>query len=205
VESVFAWLTGLPPAALYAALALAAALENLFPPLPADTVVAFGSFLSAMGEASVIAAFIATWAGNVTGAMAAYGLGRRYGGDEMRKRLSRFGGERAERQLEAWYERYGLLALFLSRFVPGVRALVPPFAGALGLRPLPVLLVIAVASGLWYGLVVTVAYRVGADWELLAARIGGATRNTALLALGIALALLAIWWIRRTLARREGA
>lgn len=205
MEGLFRWLTELPPVALYSVLALAAALENLFPPLPADTVVAFGSFLAARGEANVLGAFLSTWIGNVTGAMAAYVLGRRFGAGEMRRRMHRFGGEAAEARLVQWYARFGFLALFLSRFVPGVRALVPPFAGALRLRALPVLLVIAVASGLWYGLVTTIAYRVGADWELLLERIGGVTRNTALLAVGIGLAALAVWWVRRTLLRRRSA
>ncbi len=203
MERLFAWLTELPPPALYSALAAAAAFENLFPPLPSDTVVAFGSFLAARGDASVAGAFLSTWIGNVTGAMIAYGLGRRFAAGEMRRRLLRFGGPNAERRLERLYARYGFLALFLSRFVPGVRALVPPFAGALRLRTIPVFVVVAVASGIWYGLVTTVAYRVGADWELLADRIGGVTRNTALLASGIAIALLAYWWIRRSLRRRR--
>ncbi len=202
MESIFAWLTGLPPAALYLVLALAAAIENLFPPLPADTVVAFGSFLAARGEASVLGAFLSTWIGNVSGAMAAYALGRRFGSGEMRRRMHRFGGEAAEAKLVRWYARYGFIALFVSRFVPAVRALVPPFAGALRLPVLPVLTVIAIASGLWYGLVTTIAYRVGTDWDLLLDRIGSATRGTALIALAMVAVLVAIWWIRRR--RRRG-
>jgi membrane protein DedA with SNARE-associated domain len=203
VEGVFAWLTELPPPALYAVLALAAAVENLFPPLPADTIVAFGSFLAAQGEASITGAFLSTWLGNVAGAMVAYSIGRRFGSAEMRRRLLRFGGANAEARLERMYLRYGLLSLFLSRFIPGVRALVPPFAGALRLPALSVLAIVAVASGLWYGLVTFVAYRIGADWPVLVERIGSVTRNSALLAAGVALALLAIWWIRRSLASRR--
>ena len=43
------WLSSLPPTALYLVLAVTAAAENIFPPLPADTVVALGSWLSARG------------------------------------------------------------------------------------------------------------------------------------------------------------
>ena len=68
LQDLFAWLTALPPLALYAALAVTAAVENLFPPFPADTIVAFGAFLAARGDASLPGAFLATWLGNVAGA-----------------------------------------------------------------------------------------------------------------------------------------
>ena len=45
LQSILAWLGGLPSVVLYLALALFAAVENIFPPLPTDTVVAFGTWL----------------------------------------------------------------------------------------------------------------------------------------------------------------
>ena len=47
------------------------------------------------------------------------------------RRFARQGRGEPSARLRELYDRYGLLALFLSRFVPGVRAIVPPFAGAL--------------------------------------------------------------------------
>ena len=79
LHQLFGWLTSLPPLALYAALAASAAAENVFPPLPADTIIAFGAFLAAHGEASLAGAFLATWLGNVGGAVLMYYLGRRFG------------------------------------------------------------------------------------------------------------------------------
>jgi len=69
MERVFAWVTSLPPLALYGAMALTAGLENIFPPLPSDTIVAFGAFLAARGRAILLGVFLAIWAGNVSGAM----------------------------------------------------------------------------------------------------------------------------------------
>ena len=50
MSGILDWLETLPVAALYAALAIIAAIENIIPPVPADTVVAFGSFLAARGH-----------------------------------------------------------------------------------------------------------------------------------------------------------
>jgi len=130
VQSLLDWLTSLPLGALYLALAAVAATENIFPPVPADTVVALGSFLAARGQGSVWAAFLATWIGNVGGAMAMYAVGRRYGAERLDRRLLGDKGPGAEQRLHRLYGKYGVAALFASRFIPGVRAIVPPFAGA---------------------------------------------------------------------------
>jgi membrane protein DedA with SNARE-associated domain len=190
MDAVLAWLSGLPPAALYLTLAVVAALESVFPPLPSDTVVAFGSFLAARGQGTLLGTFLATWIGSVGGAIAVYWVGRRYAAGEMRKRLLRYGGERAERRVELLYKRRGLLAIFLSRFLPGARAIVPPFAGALRLPAAPVAVAIGSASAIWYGLITFAAYRVGADWEALRAHLTTLSRGTAIFAV-VAVVLIA--------------
>ena len=63
-----------------------------------------------------------------------------------------------------------MFALFLSRFIPGVRALVPPFAGAFRLPLIRSMVVMGVASGIWYGIISYLAFRVGADLGRAAAR-----------------------------------
>lgn len=202
VEQALDWLTGLPPLALYLALAAAAAIENIFPPVPADTVVAFGAFLAARSEATPAGTFLATWLGNVGGAMLVYGAGRRFGAGWLDKRLKRFGGEKREEKLHGIYERWGLLGLFLSRFLPGVRALVPPMAGALRVPAPRMALVIATASAVWYGTVTLVAYRVGSNWEALQERIGSLSRTTAIVAAVIVAIGIAVWLVMR---RRQGS
>ena len=204
MSGVLEWLSALPAPALYLALVITAALENFFPPLPADTIVAFGTFLAARGEATAVGAFLATWSGNVAGAMAVYALGRRYGAEAVQQKIFAYGkaGERAENRLEKLYVRYGMLALFLSRFLPGVRALVPPFAGAMRMPVAPVLAAIAVASGIWYGMVTLAAYHVGSDWELLRTRLMEVSRTAALVA-GTVLTLIVVgWFVYRALRKR---
>jgi membrane protein DedA with SNARE-associated domain len=134
-SGLIAWLTGMPLTALYLIMALFAAVENVFPPVPADTIVALGSWLAARGQGSPLWAFLATWVGNVAGASAMYFVGRRHGSGWMRRRFPALADERGERRLRELHGKYGTLSLLLSRFIPGVRALVPPFAGELRLPP----------------------------------------------------------------------
>ena len=203
MQALLDWLTGLPPAALYLALGAAAAVENVFPPLPSDTVVAFGSFIAARGHGSAAGSFLSTWAGNILGAMFMYYMGRRFGAERLMARLSGGGEGDAGAKIRFWYGKRGVWALAFSRFLPGARALVPPIAGALRVPPLKALLAMALASGLWYGVITWLAFRVGGDWDALSARIGGASRATGLTALVVAALFVAIWALRRTRARRR--
>jgi membrane protein DedA with SNARE-associated domain len=197
VETFLDRLAFMPVAALYGALAVVAALENVFPPVPADTVVAFGSFLAARGQGTALGVFLTTWAGNVAGAMLIYAIGRRYGAERLDRRLL---GERAavaESRLRALYGKYGLLALFLSRFLPGVRAIVPPLAGALRVPAIRAGLAMGTASAVWYGAISYLAFRIGADWERLSGTVARYGRVAAIAGATIALVAIVTWLTRR--------
>jgi len=197
VQSLLDWLTSLPLGALYLALAAVAATENIFPPVPADTVVALGSFLAARGQGSVWAAFLATWIGNVGGAMAMYAVGRRYGAERLDRRLLGDKGPGAEQRLHRLYGKYGVAALFASRFIPGVRAIVPPFAGALRVPPLRAAVAIGGASVIWYGTVSYLGFTLGGNWQRVQHLIMEYGR---VLAIGAAIVLLLgliVWRTRR--------
>jgi membrane protein DedA with SNARE-associated domain len=168
----------------------------VFPPVPADTVVALGSFLAARGHGSVWAAFLATWLGNVTSAMIMYGVGRRYGGERLERRLLGDKGPQAESRLQRMYGKYGVMALFASRFIPGVRAIVPPFAGALRVPALRAGLAIAGASAIWYGTVSYLGFTLGGNWQRVLHLITDYGRALAIAAAVLLLVGAAIWWTR---------
>ena len=202
MESLLAWFAQLPPLALYLALGAFAAVENVFPPVPADTVVAFGSFLAANGSASLWACLAATLTGNLLGALAAFLAGRRLGAEGLRRFLARKGHADAEHRMRRLYARYGLLALFLSRFIPGVRAVLPPMAGAMRVRAVPALAAMGVASAIWYGVIAWLAYRLGRDWRRVLDIMGTGSRTVGLVVLALALVGALVWWLR---ARRRRA
>ena len=197
LDSALAWLASLPQGALVGAMALLAAAENVFPPIPADVMVAFGAFVAARGGHSALPAFIAVWLGNMAGVAAMYRLGQRYGTSQIERRFHLNVTGQAGR-LSALHGKYGTFALFLSRFVPGLRAVVPPVAGALRLPFVPAMLAMAAASGLWYGAVTMLAFRAGSNWETLRAALGGLGSWSAGVALGLVLiAGGALWWRSR--------
>jgi len=199
LHALLEWLARLPPAALYAVACLSAAAENVFPPLPSDVVVAFAAFAAARDHGSAVAAFVAVLAGNVAGAMLMYALGARYGSAAVLKRFG--GGDAQEAKLRDWYGRHGLAAIAVSRFLPGVRAVVPPVAGALGVGAIRAAVAMAVPSGLWYGGITVLAFRAGGDFEALLARVTSGQRVVGAVAVVLAAATAAVWWWRRRRAR----
>ena len=189
------WFAGLPPVALYLALAFAAGIENVFPPLPSDTVVAFGSFIAARGQASPVLTYLATLSGNLAGAMFMYWVGARYGAERVLQRFGGAGGGRGK--LEDMYGRYGVWAIAVSRFLPGLRAIVPPVAGALRVGPVRALLAMGVASALWYGGITYLAFTAGANFDALQAKIASGQKWVGVGAAIVVVAALAVWMLRR--------
>lgn len=203
MQGVLDWLAALPAAVLYLSLCAMAAAENVFPPLPTDTVVAFGTWIAARGAGSPLVAFLATWLGNAAGAAGMYVVGRRHGRTWMHRRFPQLADERGEARLRLLYARYGLLALVVSRFIPGVRALVPPFAGALKVPAVSAIGAMAAASGVWYGVIAYLAYRAGADWEAVTRTIVHSGRILAVVACALVIVVGLVWYRSHRRTRSE--
>lgn len=203
LTSLLDWLGGLPPGLLYTALGALAFVENVFPPIPADVIAAFGSFVAAREGRSAVPPFLYVWLGNVLGAFFMYGVGRRLGRSRVERWMRLAPHDPAERRFEALYGRMGTAAFFVSRFIPGVRAIVPPFAGAMHIRPLKPAIAITLASGLWYGFITVLAFRAGASWQTLV-RLLGRLGWGAAIAASVILIAMSIWWYRRHKQRHGG-
>lgn len=192
------WLDVLPESGVYAALWIGAALENFIPAIPADTFVALGGFLAGAGIAGLEVrwVFLGTWMFNVGGALAIYRLSHRYGKPFFEDGLGRhvLRPHQMER-VAAFYDRWGSLALFLSRFLPGIRAVVPVFAGTTHQGWWRVAVPVSVASAIWYGGLVYLGGLAGRNVALLERLLGGLNRWLALAAAVIAVVAV-LWWIR---------
>ncbi len=188
------WVNALDLNTLYVLLGVVAFIESIFPPAPADVVVAFGAFFASRRGADYWPVVAAIVIGSVLGSLVVYAVARRYGADWMHTRLKKLHLLNAEERLEGLYAHYGLAALFVSRFVPGLRAVVSPMAGALRVPPLRYAIVIAVASSIWYGLIIWVAFQVGADWEQVRASLHIVGRRVGLTAIILIAVLALVGW-----------
>ena len=197
LQQILGWLGDLPLGSLYVAIAALSAFENFFPPFPSDAVIAFGSFLVDRGNGSPVTVFLLGWAGNVAGAGVTYVLGRRYGAKAFLRRIERYAGPDAEDRIKKLHKKYGFMGLFVSRFLPGVRAIVPPFAGAMRLPAFKVMLSIASASAVWFALITFLAFRAGDNWDLVQKYLVRSGKVAGAVAVAIALLVAGVWLWRR--------
>jgi len=120
---------GIPPLAIYTVVFLSCILESFFPPWPTDVIAVYAGFLAGRGQLDSGIVLAVAVLGTQVGVMATFWLARHWGTALLAGRLGRL--LRADRlaQLEGWFARYGAPAVAISRFFPGIRALVMPAAG----------------------------------------------------------------------------
>jgi membrane protein DedA with SNARE-associated domain len=203
IQGLTGWLGDLPLGSLYAAIAVLSAFENFFPPFPSDAVIAFGSFLADRAHGNAVTVFLLGWFGNVAGAGVTYTLGRRYGAKAFLRRIEKYAGPDAESRIKKLHKKYGFWGLFVSRFLPGVRAIVPPFAGAMKLPAFKVMLSVATASAVWFGLITFLAFRAGDNWDLVQRYLIRSGKVAGAVAVGIVVLVIGIWLWNRQARKRE--
>jgi membrane protein DedA with SNARE-associated domain len=202
IESFIAWMAGLPPVAIYCVIAVLAAVENIIPPFPADTIIALGAFLSHRGITNPWIVFAVTLSANMAGAMAMYWMAARHAPALLRSKLARWLlPEDALAFVRREYERFGVTGLFFGRFLPGFRAVVAPFAGLVHAGPIRAGLAMMFASAIWYGAIIYLASQLGERWGEILQQVGRINRGAGVVAL-IALAALALHLWRRQRRRR---
>ena len=196
MSEFLAWLASLPAPLFYLILGVGSALENVVPAIPADTFVALGGILSTLGGPSAQGIFVTTWLCNVGSALGMYRLAYRHGGAVAGSRMGRF--VLRPHQLErmaGFYARFGRPAIFLTRFLPGLRAVVPMFAGLTRQPWWSVAVPIVVASAIWHAALVALGVWAGRNLALLEAMLARVQGVLGLLA-GALVLLIGVWWWR---------
>jgi membrane protein DedA with SNARE-associated domain len=194
IDRMLAWMEGLPEALIYVVIGVMAGLENIVPPVPADVIALAGGFLAGRGITNPILTFLVVWLCNVGTALLTYWVGRTYGTRFFQGRIGKMilqPGQMAK--LGALYAKHGGKVIFFSRYLPGFRAVVPIFAGTSGMTLPRTALPIALASGLWYGLIVYLGATAGRNWEQIRAQVEASGRWLGLAAL-VLFAVVGWWW-----------
>src|SRR5437763_3745308 len=203
LHSITDWLGDLPLGSLYVAIAALSAFENFFPPFPSDAVIAFGSFLADRAHGSPFTVFFLACLSNTAGAACTYTLGRRSVAKAFLRRIEKYAGPDAEERIKRLHKKYGFTGLFVSRFLPGVRAIVPPFAGAMRLPTFKVMLSVASASAVWFALITFLAFRAGDNWDLVERYLVRSGKVAGAIAVAIVVLVVGIWLWKRQLKKRE--
>lgn len=192
---VATWLLRLVEGAGLWGLALAMVLDGACLPLPSELILPLGGFLAAQGRASLWSALLAANLGLAAGSLLAY-LAARWGDRPLLAKAGPLVGVdgRALQRAEAWFQRYGDVAVFAARLVPGLRTLVSVPAGLMAMPVGRFLWYTFLGSLPWSFALIYAGYLLGHRWDQVRAYLGW------LDGAGLALALFALalgWWLAR--------
>lgn len=184
----------------YAAVFLGVMLENAGLPLPGESVLLFGAFLAHQKGLNIWWVVGSAFAGATAGGSLGY-LAGHIGGPEllrrMRTRAFLFGGRFDSAQQT--FQRHGGWAVFLGRFIVGLRIVVGLLAGALKMPFVSFFFLNAAGSLVWAGTMGTVGYVVGSSWRRIVHFVRALDWTILVLAIAVALILL----FRRRLRMRS--
>ncbi|MCU0621684.1 MAG: VTT domain-containing protein [Gemmatimonadales bacterium] len=172
--------------------------ENIVPVVPADLAAALGAFLARRGTTTPLGVFLVVWLANVAGAVTVYGVARRLGRPFLATALGRrLLSPDAVARIERGYLHYGIAGIFLSRFLPGIRAVVPPFAGIFGLGAWRAVPPLVLASAVWYGGITALGFLLAGEWSTIVSLLGQLSRILAAVAAIVVLAVVGVLLWRR--------
>ena len=121
---MFEWIANLVASWGYPGVFLLMVLENLFPPIPSELIMAAAGFAAARGEMSLIPLLVAAVAGTLAGNIAWYEAGRWLGVDRFRPLVARYGKwfaveEEDVDRATGLLKRYGLPLLYWHGMLKG--------------------------------------------------------------------------------------
>ncbi len=156
--------------ALYIFLFASSILENLFPPIPGDTVTVFGAFLVGKGHLRFDLVWFITTTGSTIGFFTLFLLARRVEQGIISHHIFRWiSAERINRAQKA-VGKFGYVAILANRFIPGIRSLVSISAGFLRMKSAPVFILAFISAAVWNLMWISAGYSLGNNWHDVSTR-----------------------------------
>lgn len=197
----------------YAAIFIVVILGNIGLPVPEETILTLSGYLVWRGDLHLLPTLVAGIVSASAGDNLGYWAGQRLGEPALVRYGARIGlTARRVHNARRIVEKYGAAAVFVGRFLPGLRFAAGPVSGILGLRRRAFFLANIFGAAVYVPAMVAVGYSVGSGFgdviERTASQYGGSL--SLVLIFAAALVVIAILfrvsshWLKRRDWRREG-
>ncbi len=167
LDSFLNLLDSLPNTLLYFLLGLSAFVENVFPPIPGDTITAFGAFLVGTQRLTFFGVYLSTTLGSLFGFMFLFWIGTLLGRRYFIERDYRFFKAKDIIRAEEWFRKYGYFLILLNRFFPGVRSVISIAGGISQLKVFRVTLLALISTCVWNLIWIILGYSIGTNWDIV--------------------------------------
>lgn len=152
----------------YIALFICMALENMNIPIPSEIILGFAGFLVSQHIFDFTTATIVATIAGLAGSLLSYYMGLK-GGRNLMLRHTEKGGLGAKKLSLAknWFEKYGGLAVFTGRLLPGIRTFISLPAG-IAKYPLKKFIIYTLLGTIpWTIFLIYMGDFLGENWTLL--------------------------------------
>ena len=186
----------------YPAVFAAAFLEVIFPPIPSEVIFPLVGFIAqnrGLGLENTIGMATVGAVGSTAGAVLIFFVSARIG----RTAIMRYGkrvriSEQEIEKAERWFERYGSVAVFTARMIPGIREIISIPAGISRMNIAKFVGYTFAGSLLWCIILTLVGYYLGEAWRNFSDQLSSAfTIITIILIVAAAIAVAGFWYSKR--------
>lgn len=154
----------------YLGIMLLVALENVFPPIPSEVILAFGGFMTTYTSLHVVGVIISATIGSVVGAIILYFIGKLLNKERLISIVSGKVGKilrlkpKDIEKADKWFDERGNIAVFFCRFIPIVRSLISIPAGMSDMPIRSFLLFTTIGTLIWNTVLVVLGSKMGENW-----------------------------------------
>lgn len=174
-------------------------VESCGVPFPSEVTMPVAGLLAASGHLNLVAVIFTGAFANLVGSLIAYWLAARFG-EPLLLGPGRYVGIRRHHLeiADAWFQRWGLWAVFFGRMLPVIRTYIS-FPAGLARVDLPRFSVLTFVGALpWCAALTLVGYLLGRNYE----RISGPIEKAAIVIAVLVAIGLVVWYLR---GRREAS
>lgn len=182
------------------------AIENIFPPIPSEVILAFGGFMTTYTKMSVVGVIISATIGSVLGAVILYYIGKLLNKERLIKIVSGKIGKvlflkaKDIEKADEWFDKRGNVTVFFCRFIPIVRSLISIPAGMSEMRFGRFITLTVLGTTIWNTVLVILGSIMGSSWGKIAEFIDKYASIT-LIVLVIVFVIAVCWFYKKRLKK----
>ena len=202
ISAITAWLVDLMDAIGGVGVAVAIALESVFPPIPSEIILPLAGFTAATGRLGLIEAIVWATIGSLVGAWILYGVSRWVGLQRIHHAADHIPGvSRGDvNRANAWFTKYGAWSVLIGRVIPVIRSLISIPAGFNAMGFLPFTSWTLLGSAVWNSVLISLGYALGDQWCSILGFLNVFEDVIIVLCIAGAVVLVA-YWVRNLVAR----
>jgi membrane protein DedA with SNARE-associated domain len=197
MENLFDWIEHSNQIWVYLFIFGISLVENMFTPLPGDTITVFGAYLAGMGKIEPLGVFISATSGGVLGVMGLYFIGLRIRGKIEEKGKLSFIRKDSVHIAEAKFQRWGFLVLLFIRFFWNLRFAIALFAGMSRLDWKKTAICTLIGTCIYNTILVYLGMKLGENWKTYGPLIWKYNR----IFLGIIIIIIVVYILRKYLLK----